>query len=216
MCLRQTLEPRGWPIIEDMVALMIWLLVVAAIGFLIVVGVLRPARQSGHKASTVFTRRQAAKERKRLDTPVRSADERLSASSKPRSRGRHAAPPAPRRAPAAPASQQPIEPQQPIPPARVAPVAGTPAPAAPASAPAPEAASPAPEPTTPVAPVPATPAAAATPAHDVPAADDSVIDARTRWSRTDTESDSAEQADEPSTLDTEPLLPSGEQLRRAE
>lgn len=194
-----------------MVALMIWLLVVAAIGFLIVVGVLRPARPSGHKASTVFTRRQAAKKRKKLDTPVRSADERLSASAKSRSRGRHAAPAASRRA----ASAEPAAPA----PQLVQPPSDAPAPAAqspmPKVSPAPAVAdTPAPAPHVPDMPV--MPVTAAASGAQMP--DDSVIDARTRWSRADidTEGDSAEPADEAKAPVTEPLRPSGEQLRRAE
>lgn len=185
--LPRTFRALDWPIIEDMVALMIWLLVVAVIGSLIVVGVLRPARQSGHKASTVFTRRQAERERKRLETPTRSADERLAASGRGKGRARRSEPAA------APRVTPRVRPQAP---SVADPVVWTPEP-------------PAAKPTAPAAPVvPAAPAVSASPAElaEPVANADSVIDARTRWSRA-----------EDDVQRPEPPRPSpSEDLRRAE
>lgn len=202
-----------------MVALMIWLLAVAAIGSLIVVGVLRPARQSGHRASTVFTRRQAERERKRLEAPVRSADERLSASGRSKGRHRGGAP----AAPSAPLAPQRPAARRPTPP--VTPEAAPEPVAAPLETPAvaetPAAADVAATPTsTHETPDVARVAASHSPVpgeEQTPITDDSVIDARTRWERPSGDDAAAPEADSGESQPAGDILPAPAQpLRRAE
>lgn len=84
-----------------MVALALWLLLVAAIGTVVVIGALRPAQKSGQRSSTVFTRR-ASRRASVPDGPVRSAAERNRHDRRPRRRAGPTAPAAPAPAPVQP------------------------------------------------------------------------------------------------------------------